>query len=146
MLPMGLALWLFTRRVRALKVIVGICLCLAITDNFNARVLKPFFGRQRPPRVMQDVQLRTEDHYGLSFPSNHAANTFAVATFLTLVYPWTFFAFFPLAFLVAFSRVYVGVHFPLDVFFGALLGVAIAHLFYRLWRKAFKYYIGLHKE
>lgn len=70
-----------------------------------------------------------------SFPSGHAATAFAAATILAFLYgTWFSIGFFPAA-LVAYSRVYMGVHFPFDVFAGALLGVAVALLVALFFRR-----------
>ncbi len=61
-----------------------------------------------------------------SFPSGHAATSFACAALLAWLTPLPKVALFGLAALIAFSRVYVGVHYPLDVLGGAALGLAIA--------------------
>ena len=63
--------------------------------------------------------------HGHSFPSGHAATSFACATVLAAAAPRWRVAFYSLAVLIAFSRLYNGVHFPLDVIAGAVLGVAI---------------------
>ena len=61
-----------------------------------------------------------------SFPSGHATVAFASATILALAVPRLRWPLFALAALIAFSRVYVGVHYPGDVLAGAVLGVGIA--------------------
>jgi membrane-associated phospholipid phosphatase len=63
-----------------------------------------------------------------SFPSGHAATSFAGATALSLLFPRGTPFFFVLAAAIAYSRLYVGVHFPLDVVGGAVIGVATALL------------------
>jgi undecaprenyl-diphosphatase len=72
-----------------------------------------------------------------SMPSSHAANHFAVAVFFILLYGFknlknTVF-WFTWAFLIAFSRIYNGVHYPSDVIVGALLGASIGFIFYKLY-------------
>jgi len=61
-----------------------------------------------------------------SFPSGHATVSFACAAVLALAVPRLRVPLYALAALIAFSRVYVGVHYPFDVLGGALLGVGIA--------------------
>ena len=121
--PAALAFWVYARGRRAAKAIVVLALVVGLTDSFSHRVVKPYFHRTRPQAGVEAV-LRTAPMYGLSFPSIHAANCFAAATFLSLVEPATTPWVFGLAAVVAYSRVYVGVHFPLDVAGGALLGLA----------------------
>ncbi len=68
-----------------------------------------------------------------SFVSNHAANIFSAATVLTYFYSKWKNVLYTLAALVAFSRVYVGVHYPGDIFFGGLFGYGMAWVFISLW-------------
>jgi undecaprenyl-diphosphatase len=64
-----------------------------------------------------------------TFPSNHAVNASVLATLATLYMPRLWLPAAALAFLVGYSRVYVGVHYPLDVLAGSLLGMAVAIAF-----------------
>lgn len=98
---------------------------LAISDFVGAKVVKPYFGRARPPEAGLDVVLRSPHYGGLSFTSNHAANIFCAAVFLSILFPKGRWLFIGIASLVAYSRVYCGVHFPLDVLFGSLQGTLI---------------------
>ena len=63
-------------------------------------------------------------------------NSFALATFLSLISKWKYsYTYYVVAFLIALSRVYLGVHYPFDVISGAILGSLWAYLFYRLYKK-----------
>ncbi|MCB0378270.1 MAG: phosphatase PAP2 family protein [Bdellovibrionales bacterium] len=132
-LPLILLIWVFKKRTQALQTLLGLILVIACTDNINHRILKPLFQRERPPVVEHQIQLRTDRFGGFSFPSNHATNNFAGATFLSLTYPLASPIFFLIAFLVGLSRVYVGVHYPFDILAGGLWGAAFAYLFFKVW-------------
>jgi undecaprenyl-diphosphatase len=87
--------------------------------------LRQWIGRLRPPLVYaQPRPLVSTPHSG-SFPSGHSATAFACATVIAWASPRLAVPAFVLAALVAWSRVYVGVHWPLDVLGGALLGLAV---------------------
>jgi undecaprenyl-diphosphatase len=126
--PLALAIWFWYQRGRAVKTLFLIILSVGMSDALCYRVIKPMVNRARPMDAGIEVQLRTTPHSGKSFPSNHAANNFSAATILSIVYPEARLIFFLAATVVALSRVYVGVHFPLDVFAGAIIGMIIALL------------------
>ena len=87
---------------------------------------KVWFDRDRPPLANPDPDPLVSLPATNSFPSGHATVAFACATALALAVPRLVLPFFALAALIAWSRVYVGVHYPLDVLAGAVLGVALA--------------------
>ena len=88
--------------------------------------LKQWFDRDRPPLSNPDPEPLVDLPATYSFPSGHATVSFACATVLALAVPRLRVPLYALATLISFSRVYVGVHYPLDVLAGAALGVAIA--------------------
>jgi undecaprenyl-diphosphatase len=88
--------------------------------------LRALIDRPRPPAVYQDPKPLVHVPHGGSFPSGHAATSFAAATMLSFAFPRLAPALFVLAAAVAFSRVYVGVHYPLDIIAGAALGILLA--------------------
>ena len=101
-------------------------------DLIAAQVIKPLVGRLRPCHALEHVRLlvRCGGKYG--FVSNHAANMFASMTVLALFY-WKYrWYFWSLAALIAFSRVYVGVHYPGDILGGTLLGITLGWLWFSL--------------
>jgi undecaprenyl-diphosphatase len=94
-----------------------------------AHVAKVIANRPRPYQVVADAVLRQPPAHGTSFPSSHTAVTVAVVIalvpFLPRVLAWVAIAY---AVLVGWSRVYLGVHYPLDVLAGAGIGMAVGGL------------------
>ena len=91
-----------------------------------AHVTKAIANRPRPYEVMADAVLRQQPAHGTSFPSSHTAVTVAVVIALVpfLVRPLAAVA-IGYAVLVGWSRVYLGVHYPLDVLAGTGIGIAV---------------------
>jgi undecaprenyl-diphosphatase len=91
----------------------------------GAKAVKRVVRRERPARLLPDVRIRGEDEGDLGFPSGHAAVSAALTTVaMPALSPTGAAGLAGLAALVAYARVYIGVHLPLDVVGGAALGVA----------------------
>jgi undecaprenyl-diphosphatase len=104
---------------------------VAVAD-WSATGIKALVDRPRPPLRYPEPKTLVPVPHDASFPSGHAATSFAAATMLSLAFPRFAPALLLLAAAVAFSRVYVGVHYPLDVIGGAALGALIAIALRRL--------------
>jgi undecaprenyl-diphosphatase len=125
-------------RIAALLLIPAI----AFSDQFNSSFLKHLVDRPRPCQVLTNVHLLVSCGSGYSFPSSHAVNNFAGAIVLSYFLPrWTW-AFFSFASIVAFSRIYVGVHFPSDVLAGAIIGIICGALVILLFRAGETWLMG----
>lgn len=125
----------------ALLIILGIALCVLLADQISSSLIKPWVARFRPthdPDLMFEIRHIAGRAGQYGFVSSHAANTFAVATFMSLVFRHrlTTLCLFAWAFVVGYSRIYLGVHFPLDVFCGGMLGIVVGYLVYILLRFA----------
>lgn len=98
----------------------------------SSQILRRVFGRDRPPVANPDPEPLVHAPGDPAFPSGHAATSFACAAVLAWLTPLNPVPLFAVAALVAFSRVYVGVHYPLDAVGGAVLGLAVAITLRRL--------------
>lgn len=133
-----LYLWLIyhlyqTHRSFFYQSLIALIIVIVFTDQITSSLMKPFFERLRPchdPDIMELIQLvgNCGGHY--SFASGHAANTFGLAGFFffyenhsrlgILLIIW--------AAIISYSRIYLGVHFPLDVVTGCFIGLLVSYL------------------
>lgn len=107
--------------------IIGDLFIVLITTYYIVQgVLKPIVGRLRPEFVFKEITVYAQinnDYF--SFPSGHAATSFAASFILSKVFPKGRLLFYILAFVISFSRVYLGVHYFLDVLGGSIIGIVI---------------------
>lgn len=118
--------------VRWVKAILILSLSMGLADLISYRGIKVWVKRDRPEAAGLQPILRTHSHSGWSFPSNHSANNFALARTVQFFAPSYAIAAYIFAFAVAFSRVYVGVHFPADALAGAFIGFLSATFVWRV--------------
>lgn len=129
----------------------GVMWCLffigtfAIADQLSATLFKEMFQRIRPcndPLLKGIVHIIVPCGGGYSFPSSHATNHFALGVFSAITLrasvKWVWYAALFWAISVSYAQVYVGVHFPLDVTCGALLGTAVGIMTARLFHMKFR--------
>ena len=100
-------------------------LAVAFTWAVNDFMLKPLVNRARPFEVDTSIAVIDGRPTTAAFPSGHAAMAVAGAVAGSRMIPWSAWAWWPLALMVAVSRVYIGVHWPSDVVVGALVGLGI---------------------
>jgi undecaprenyl-diphosphatase len=111
---------------------------IAIADSLNSQILKDIFARPRPcQEALEGIRQLVDCGPAFSFPSSHAANMGAVGVFLALGARGlrSRILILALPLLVAYSRVHVGVHYPLDVLAGFTEGAVLALIFESLLRR-----------
>jgi len=121
---------------KSLFIFFAIALMILCADQFSG-ILKHTVQRLRPsndPALSQLVYIFFKKGGQFGFVSAHAANTFAIATFTSLLFLNRKYAIFifPWAILISYSRIYLGVHYPGDVIFGAILGIGVGIGIYKL--------------
>lgn len=130
----------------ALYTILAFALVITLADQISSGICKPFFQRFRPtqdPEIMYMIDVVNGYRGGrYGFISSHAANTFGVAVFVSLLIrnKWLTFMLVSWAVLNSYSRIYLGVHYPGDILFGTLNGCivgVIIYLIYRYFHKKF---------
>lgn len=123
--PAALGVWLYKGRAHALRVLVVAALAVGACDLLGYRLLKPWAARPRPEYAGIGATVRCPSGGRMGFPSNHAMNAGAAASVLSVAYPGASIVYWGGAGLIAYSRVYCGVHYPLDVLAGLALGAMV---------------------
>lgn len=130
-------------------IIIATLLVVCMSDWICASVIRPWIERLRPCNLDNPLSEFThivDDYRGgqYGFPSCHAANTLGLSLFLTNVMRcrWIAILLFVWAGVVSYSRIYIGVHYPGDIFVGGLVGTAVAMAVYKhLCERALKWLI-----
>jgi len=121
---------------KGILLIIIIALLIAFSDQF-VNLIKNYFERLRPnndPSINTLIRILKTPH-SFSFVSGHSTTSFAATVFLifTLKKQYKYIYFLLLwPFIFAYSRIYIGVHFPIDIFIGMLLGTSFGYLFYKI--------------
>jgi undecaprenyl-diphosphatase len=122
-------------RQRGWKALRAVAPALWLATATVEHPIKKWFRRRRPFLSLIEAIIVGRKPGSYSFPSGHSAAAFAGALLLAREYPGSARRFFGLATLVAFSRIYLGVHYPGDVISGSLLGMVLARIYSRVLRK-----------
>lgn len=127
----GFFLTLFVKRFGRYGIGLFLILLLALgtTDLIGNRAFKKTVARSRPGDALSSVVIVRSPYGGYSFTSNHAANMFCLAKYVSELVPGARVLTYSFAALVSYSRVYNGVHYPSDVAGGGLLGWLIGWLY-----------------
>lgn len=119
----------------------AIALVIGLADQTTSRLMKPYFQRLRPshePALASQIHLAEREagkpYRGgkFGFASSHAANTFGLAFFMLCLLGRQGRWLFLWAGIVSYTRIYLGVHYPLDILFGAFVGMAWAWIVWRI--------------
>jgi len=136
---------LFNIKSKGIFLVLFLLLSVGLADYTSSSVVKKTIKRPRPCRqveLQEEIVLMVHCGSGYSFTSSHATNHFALAVFIFLTlgklgwyFRWPFILW---ATIIAYSQVYVGVHFPLDIISGAILGTLIGFILAILFNR----YVG----
>jgi undecaprenyl-diphosphatase len=144
LLYVAIVVFLFIKwGVKTWKWLVIAVLNVTITDQVSSSIFKPLFARLRPcqdPAILHKSRLLIEHcSSGFSFTSSHAANHFGFAMFVFMTLSPLFknytYLFFIWAGCISYAQIYIGVHYPLDILGGTLLGISIGYLSSKLFEK-----------
>ena len=143
-----IAFIIYKQKKKSSLTLLFIAVVVFLSDQVSVHLFKEVFQRLRPCHTpeLQDIVHLVKNKCGgqFGFVSSHATNTFSIATFLSLLFKNRNFTVFILiwATIVSYSRIYLGVHFPLDVIAGGILGSLIGYSIYKLYffinKKVFK--------
>lgn len=123
-------------------IFIALGIVVLCSDQLSAHVCKPLFQRLRPCYNvdLQDLIYLPKGMAGgkYGFVSSHAANTFAIAAFMTAALrnnrPWVGIVLYLWAFISSYSRIYLGFHYPGDILCGAVLGILVGLILWKVFQ------------
>lgn len=129
-------------RKKSWMVVVAIALLITVTDQISSSIFKPLFHRLRPcqnPELSAYMNHMIDCGSGFSFVSSHAANHFALAVFIGLIFynrmKWFMYVLVVWAAVICYAQVYVGYHYPADVICGGIIGIIPPMILYHYLKK-----------
>jgi undecaprenyl-diphosphatase len=152
----GVLIWsyFFLKKGKKAKgLAIAFVLLIIITDQLSSSLIKPLVNRPRPYYTLDGVHYYrhgwkwaqkaiSKEEESRSFPSTHAVNVFGGATFLSIVFPKILPILFLMAMIVGYSRIYLGIHYPLDVISGGFLGIFSAIIVIKLFNLTWENFIN----
>lgn len=129
-------------RTKAVLILIALALVILVADQFSG-LIKDVVGRLRPshdPTIQDLVHIVKRRGGQFGYFSAHAANTFGIAMYLTLLFKNKHFGFviFSWAAIATYTRIYLGLHFPGDILTGMVFGIFVGWLLYQLTVKVDK--------